>query len=473
MSIVFGVPGIDVAFSDGVFSVTTQATEVGSSHMAYHRKKSRSRSKDRRRKSRSPTGETKEQILRIEALGRHGDGSGRVEGAAENELCFVPYVLPGELVKARTLGKRGELVEVLEPSKDRVAPQCQYFGKCGGCAAQHMSETTYRDWKTEIVETALRNKGLELSVSEMRDAHGDGRRRVTYHALVHSQNQNVRVGFMQFRSDDLIAIDACPILSPALKNTPELARELAEPFAQSVRQLDIAITETAEGLDCDLRGAEELTYDIHVALAELADKWKLARITLDGVMELERHKPMLPVADVSIPLPPGSFLQATALGEQTLVEHVVNEVGEAKHIADLFCGVGPYALQLARTATVYAADSNEVALAALQSGYSHSVGLKHLEAEVRDLFRNPLYRDDLDAFDAVVLNPARAGAQAQSEELAASEVPLVVYVSCDPATLARDAEILVEGGYDFLRIAPVDQFKYSSHIETVSVFKRP
>jgi len=437
--------------------------------MAQNHKKKRPRSKGRGGKSRSRTLETLDLELRVDELGRHGDGIGRLEGDADAQAIFVANALPNELVRARTAGNRGDVLEILEPAPDRVEPICKHFGKCGGCVAQQMSEQIYLDWKIGIVSTALQNKNVDVDVSELRDAHGEGRRRVTYHAQL--ENGKVRAGFMQSRSRELVTIDACPILSRALKDSPVIARELALPFAKTVRQLDIAITQTAQGLDCDVRGAEDVNYDIHVSLAELGDKWDLARITLDGVIELERRKPVLPIGDISLPLPPGGFLQATELGERTLSELVVEETGDANRVADLFCGVGPFALRLAKTATVYAADSNEVAVRALRTGFSHAVGLKQVEAEVRDLFRNPLYRDDLDEFDAVILNPARAGAQAQSEELAASNVPLIIYVSCDPATLARDAALLVEGGYTFQRITLVDQFKYASHIETVSVFR--
>jgi len=309
-----------------------------------------------------------------------------------------------------------------------------------------------------------------VAIADMKDAHGAGRRRATFHVIF--TQARAKVGYMQARSNTLIEIEACPILAPALKEAPRIARELAAPFAETHRQLDIALTEIPEGLDCDIRGTDKITYDIHVALAELADKWDLARITLDGVIELERRRPMLPVGAVRVPLPPSSFLQATALGEDTLAELVLAEVGGASKVADLFCGIGPFALRLATNASVYAADSNAVAIDALNDGLRHAVGLKQVEAEVRDLFRNPLYRDDLDDFDAVILNPARAGAQAQAEEIAQSEVPLVVYVSCDPATLARDANLLVEGGYQLVRLTPVDQFKFASHVEAVAVFRK-
>ncbi len=436
--------------------------------MAYKGKNKGKRTHGRSRGRPQAAQETRDLTLRVTELGRHCDGI--ASDGADGDRYFVGHVVPGELVRVRAAGNRAELLEVIEPSPDRVAAFCQHYGKCGGCSAQHLGSRAYGDWKSDIITKALNNQGLEMAIDDLIDAHGDGRRRVTFHLQI--QNGKVRAGFMQPRSRDLVEIVDCPILSPALKDTPKLVQALAQPFVNSVRQLDMALTETTNGVDCDIRGAETITYDMHVSLAQLADQWNLARITLDGVIELERHKPMLPVGAVAIPLPPGSFLQATTLGEDTLAGLVERELGTAKKVADLFCGVGPYALRFARQARVYAADSNQVAIAALGHGARHGVGLKQIDAEVRDLFRNPVFRDDLGSFDVVILNPARAGAQAQSEELAASEVPLVVYVSCDPATLARDARILVDGGFKLARLTAVDQFKYAAHIETVAVFRR-
>lgn len=411
-----------------------------------------------------------ELMARVESLGRHCDGVAVADGGASSDRYFVPFALPGELVRIRAAGTRAELIEILEPSSDRINAFCPHYSRCGGCTSQHLDENPYKVWKQKIVETALQNKGLGVAIDQMVDAHGEGRRRVTFHAIL-TQRQT-KIGFMQSRSRQLTEISACPILSPTLINATEIARSLATPFAATHHALDLALTVTKEGLDCDIQGVEDISYDVHVALAEQADKWDLARITIDGVMELERRKPYLSIGSSRIPLPPASFLQATLQGENTLSSRVCEELEGAKKVADLFCGIGPYALRLAETASVYAADSNELAIDALQAAQRQNTGLKPIVAEVRDLFRNPLYRDDLDDFDAVVLNPARAGAQAQSEEIAQSSTPLVVYVSCDPATLARDAEILENGGFQLTRITPVDQFKYSSHIETVSVFRR-
>ena len=411
-----------------------------------------------------------ERTLHVSSLGRHGDGIATADGDGEQGRYFVPFALPGERVHAKTVGKRAEILGILEPSSDRIEPFCPHFGSCGGCTSQHLGDASYRAWKHGIVEMALRNRGLEVNVDDLVEAHGDGRRRVTFH--VRFAKGRVQVGFMQPRSRDLINLDHCPILVPELGNAPETARLMTAPFASKTQQLDIAITATREGLDCDIRGAGAVDYDIHVALAERADACDIARVSIEGEMILERRKPTLRVGALRVPLPPASFLQATTAGEEILAGLVLSEIGGAKTVADLFCGVGPFALRMAPTAAVYAADSNEAAIAALRDAVRYGEGLKPVDAEVRDLFRNPVYHDDLKRFDAVIFNPGRAGAEAQAKEIAASIVPLVVCVSCDPASLARDAKILTDGGYQFERVTPVDQFKYSPHIESVAVFRR-
>jgi 23S rRNA (uracil1939-C5)-methyltransferase len=435
------------------------------------------RNKSRRSGGRSRKGGNKkkrplpavEMELRIDTLGRHCDGVGHVEDG-DPRRHYVPFALPGEAVRARVAGKSVDLIEVIEPSSERILPFCQYFGQCGGCVAQHLNEAAYNTWKRGVIETAFSHREFDIPVDDVVDAHGEGRRRVSLHVEV--LNGKTRAGFMKASSRDLIELESCPILAPALATAPNIAIALAAPFANQTRQLDIALTATPQGLDCDIKGGGDTTYDIHVSLAELADRFDLARISLDGENALERRKPMMPFGDFKVPIPPASFLQATEAGEETLSAMIMAETGGAKRVADLFCGAGPFALRIASQASVYAADSNSAAVAALRDGARYGEGLKPVEVEVRDLFRNPVFHEDLNQFDAVVLNPARAGAEAQVEEIAQSTVPLVVYVSCDPASLARDAEHLMDGGYDVQRIVPVDQFKYSAHIEAVAVFRR-
>ena len=422
------------------------------------------------RKPARPNGQAIERTLRVASLGHHCDGIAMREGEEVKRRHFVPFALPGELVRVRSTGKQVELLEVIEPSDDRVEPICPHFGRCGGCAAQHLTDATYRNWKQGVVGTALDHRDLYVTVGNLVDAHGKGRRRLTLH--VQFVKGRILAGFMQTSSRDLIDLDICPIVVPELKNAPSIARSLAAPFVGSSRGLDIAFTSTDEGLDCDIRGVGDIGYDIHVAIADLAEQHDLARVTINGVVELERRKPVLLINNLRVPLPPAGFLQATSTGEETLAGMVLEEVGKARKVADLFCGIGPFALRLATNVAVYAADSNAAAIKALRDAAHHTSGLKSVETEVRDLFRNPVFHEDLNRFDAVIFNPARAGAEAQAEELAASDVPLVICISCDPATLARDAEILVEGGYSFEKATPVDQFKFSSHVETVAVFRR-
>jgi len=422
------------------------------------------------RKPAKRVGPPVERTVRVSSLGRHCDGIATEEGGGNQRRHYVPFALPEELVRIRSTGKQVELLDVIEPSPDRIKPVCPHYRRCGGCAAQHVGNAAYRNWKRDVVGTALDHRDLYVSVGDLVDAHGEGRRRMTLH--VRFVKGRILAGFMQANSRDLIDLDTCPIVVPALQNAPEIARRLAAPFAASSRGLDIAFTASDEGLDCDIRGVGDIGYDIHVAIADLADQLDLARVTIDGVIELERRKPVLVINGLRVPLPPAGFLQATTLGEETLAGLVLAEVGNARKVADLFCGIGPFALRLATHAAVYAADSNETAIKALRDAAHHTPGLKSVETEVRDLFRNPVFHEDLNRFDAVIFNPARAGAEAQAEELAASDVPLVICVSCDPATLARDAEILVEGGYDFESATPVDQFRYSPHVETIAVFRR-
>lgn len=406
---------------------------------------------------------TREKTFQITAMGHRG------EGVAEGPV-YVPFTLPGESVRVAIEGKRGRLLEVLEPSADRVEPPCPHFGRCGGCAVQHWRHGAYRDWKRGLVETALRHRHIEAPLGALIDSHGAGRRRVTLHVLF--AGSRVLAGFMEGRSHRLLDLDACPILCPELAAAPTVARELGAAVRGHAKSFNILITASETGLDCDLRGRIPDHPDIQMDLTDIAARLDLARVTVNGDLGLERRAPMLSAGKARIPLPPAAFLQATALGEETLARLVSEGIGEASRIADLFCGIGPFALRLAEHASVLAADSDEPALKALDRAARAAPGLKPVTMELRDLFRHPLTARELDRYDAVVFDPPRAGAEAQARELAQSKVPTVVAVSCDPASLARDLAILAESGYRIERVTPVDQFKYAAHVETVAVLRR-
>jgi 23S rRNA (uracil1939-C5)-methyltransferase len=273
-------------------------------------------------------------------------------------------------------------------------------------------------------------------------------------------------------SHRIVAIDRCPVLAPALDCALDAARAIADSLGLVRKPLDIQITATETGLDVDVRGSGPLTAAQTTALARVAGKHNLARLTRHGEIIAQRTPPMVSMGRAQVALPPAAFLQATLLGEQALAQLVGEHCSKAKSVADLFCGVGPFALRLAEHARVAAADSDPDAIAALKRAAATTQGLKPVDVQARDLFRRPLLAGELKGLDAVLFDPPRQGAEAQAREIAASVVPLVVAASCNPATFARDVRILADGGYRLRRVTPVDQFRYSPHVEIVGRLER-
>jgi 23S rRNA (uracil1939-C5)-methyltransferase len=392
----------------------------------------------------------------IESLGQHGDGIAEIAG----ERVFVPFTLPGERVEIARDGERGTLLRILAPSAERAAPISPYFGACGGCALQHLGREAYAGFKRGLVVSALQHAGIATEVEPLVDATGLGRRRATLHV------RKAAAGYMRAKSHEVLDIDACPILVPVLqRNAPRIARALQTLAGDS----DIAFTATDTGLDLSVKSERKLR---PAQLAGFAQAHKLARLTFNGDTVFMARPPLVKMGKAAVEIPPASFLQATEAAEATLARLVLEGVGLAKSVADLFSGVGPFTLRLAATSRVYAADSDKPAIAALQKAVNHTQGLKPVDSKARDLFRDPLAPIELNPFDAVVFDPPRAGAEAQSRELARSKVKTVVAVSCEPKTFARDAAILIAGGYRLERVVPVDQFAYSTHVEVVGMFRR-
>ncbi|HEU0084752.1 MAG TPA: class I SAM-dependent RNA methyltransferase [Bradyrhizobium sp.] len=408
--------------------------------------------------------------LVIDHVGHQGDGVALAEG----RNVFVPYALPGEAVQADAVAghpDRRRLLRVETASPQRVAPFCRYFGACGGCAIQHWQPDAYRAWKRQIVVDTLARAGIECAVDELIDAHGAGRRRITLHARRGARDE-LPVGFAAPHSHAIVAIEHCPILDPALNGALDAARALAAALTAVDKPLDIQVTATDGGLDVDVRGSGPLSSAMIASMSRLAEQYRLARLTRHGELVLMRAPPVVRIGTAQVMLPPGSFLQATAAGEEILARLVVEHCKGAKHVLDLFCGVGPFALRLAATSRVAAFDSDAGAVSALQKAAASAPGLKPVKAEVRDLFRRPLMPSELRDFDAVVFDPPRQGAQAQVERLAKSRIAAVVAVSCNVATFARDARILLDGGYRIERVTPVDQFRHTPHVELVARFVR-
>lgn len=409
--------------------------------------------------------------LTIHRIGHRGDG---VAETAQGPV-YVPYALPGEMVTVEQVPghpDRRHLLHVDRPSHERAAPVCPHFGQCGGCAMQHWSLAEYHLWKRSLVIEALAQADIVAPVDEVIvDAHGEGRRRAVLHAR-RGTHDVLEVGFTAPRAHHIVPIDACPVLAPGLAGAVKAAWAIAETLKVTQRPLDIQVTATDSGMDVDVRGSGPLNAERTAALARLAETHKLARITRHGELVTQRTQPMLKVGRASVPLPPGAFLQATAAGEAALARLVTEHAGKAKRVADLFCGVGTFALRLAETARVTAADSEAGAVKALERAAQMTSGLKPVEAQARDLFRRPFIGMELKGFDAVVFDPPRQGAEAQARELAKSAVKTVIAVSCDATTFARDAKILIGGGYRLARVTAVDQFRWSHHVEMVGKFER-
>jgi 23S rRNA (uracil1939-C5)-methyltransferase len=381
----------------------------------------------------------------------------RGDGVGDGQI--FRNVLAGEVVDAAT-GK------VIKPSPERIDAFCKHFGKCGGCQLQHWKLEPYQRWKQNLITAALAMRGIEAAVGNFIDAHGAGRRRVSLH--VRRKEGVVTSGFMASRSHELIDIDQCPVLVPTLANATEIARKLGTKLGDC----DVSFTAVDNGLDVSVKAERKIADARLPKLATFVDDLNLLRLSINGELVGTHGLPTIVMGKGVVQLPPGSFLQATKSGEEALSGLVLESLGKSKSVADLFCGIGPFALRIAERAKVLAVDSDRPAIAALAQAVRLATGIKPLRTEVRDLMREPLVASELKEFDAAIFDPPRAGAEAQARQLAKSAVKTVVAVSCDPASFARDAEILVNGGYKLKTLAAVDQFKWTSHVEIAAVFER-
>ncbi|RUP10041.1 class I SAM-dependent RNA methyltransferase [Hyphomicrobium sp.] len=404
--------------------------------------------------------------LSIRRIGAQGDGVADLDG----EPVFVPFTLPGEQIEAEVDGDRARLLRVLKPSPERITPVCKHFGKCGGCSVQHMAPDTYAEWKRNLVVDAFRSRGLEPVVDPLQRTAGKRRRAVM---KAERTPEGVALGFYEASSHDLVAIEECPVLEPKIVAALPGVGNLIAPLLSKRGEARVAITLTKSGLDVEISGIErQLTPEVRTALATKASEMKLVRLVVRNEVVVETLHPFLSFGTADVILPPGVFVQAVEEAETEIARRVVAASGKAKAVADLFCGLGAFTFPLAARSRVSAFDGDKAAVAALTSAAKKTSGLKPVTATVRDLFREPLSPLELKEHDAVVFDPPRAGAEAQSQRLARSKVKTVVAVSCNPATLARDARHLVDGGYKIESVTPIDQFLYSAHVEVVAVLRR-
>lgn len=409
----------------------------------------------------------KTQELIIESLGSRGDGI--VQGP--EGPVYVPFTLPGERVCTTVKGERGELLEVLEESSERCAPICRHFGTCGGCSLQHLQSEPYLEWKREQVRQAFTARGFEIEIEPVIPAQASTRRRSVLAAR--RTRSSVLLGYLRRSSHEIVDAEECPILRERIVGVLPRLREMLGPLLSRKGQARLTILDTANGLDIAIEGVREIAGpDLLMQMSQWTDELDLARLTVNGEILATRRPPALMFGGVEVVPEPAAFVQATQEAEDVLVRHILDACKGALRVADLFSGSGTFTLPLARQSEVLAVEVEQGALDAIGTAVRNAQGLKPVKTLSRDLFREPMSPDELAEFDAVIFDPPRAGASAQAMQLAQSTVNKIVAVSCNPATLARDVRILVDGGYQVLKVQPVDQFLYSAHVEVVAVMVR-
>lgn len=411
-------------------------------------------------------------ILTIARVAGQGDGVAETPAGP----VFAPLTLPSEVVRGEVRDGRLESIELLEASPDRVAPLSPHYGDCGGCSLQHWANSPYLAWKRDQVVAALARERIETEVEATVAVPAGTRRRLALHARRLADGRVV-LGFKARKSWRLVEVSECPVADPRLVRAfPALAKVAAAFLEHPKSAPTLHVTWTLDGLDVDVTGVERrsggLSADRRTQAVRAAAEADLARLSLAGETLVMARQPRVVFGPATVPLPAGGFLQAVPEAEGAMVGRAVEAVRGAKKVADLFCGAGTFTFSLATVASVVAADASAAGIAALKTGISAAKGIKPISAEARDLFRRPLTPFDLKGCEAIVFDPPRAGAIEQTAQIAGTNAGVVVGVSCNPVTFARDARVLIDAGFRLERVTPVDQFLWSSHVELVGVFRR-
>lgn len=414
--------------------------------------------------------------LEVHDLGAKGDG---IAGPAGREI-YIPYSVTGDVLDVKVQGRQARISEVVEASKHRQKPACRHFTRCGGCALQHVRPDYYADWKRLQVITALSHRGFEdVEVLAPVTSPPASRRRTRLNAIGRGKGQAV-LGFSEKGSHNLIDLQECPVLRPEITTLIPALREFLGQVMQQREKMAVEITAAENGIDLLLESKGDPSLDLRMDVAAFADRQDVARISWRDMglkrpipeLLLERRQPYVSFAGRRIIIPPGTFLQATREGEAALVSRLLPQLKEGGKLVDIFAGVGTFAVPALEKMAVHAIEGNADMVEALRRSINLAPPQRPFSAETRDLFIRPFLAYELEGYDVAVIDPPRAGARDQVWELAASNVPIIVMVSCNLATFARDARTLVDGGYSMGPVTPVDQFLWSSHLEVVAVFSR-
>lgn len=405
--------------------------------------------------------------LTIARLGHLGDGVAETPDGP----VFVPGALPGEEVEGDIAAGRMEGPRIVTPSPLRIKAPCPHYRACGGCALMHARADFVADWKVDVVRAALAAQGIAADFRPIQTSPPGSRRRAVFSGR--RTKKGAIVGFHGRASEVLTAVPGCLLLRSALLAALPALEEVTRIGASRTGELSLTVTETLGGPDVAVAGGKPLDMALRTDLAAVADRAGFARLAWEGEVVALGAAPAIRLGRADVTPPPGAFLQATAEGEAALLAAVREAIGSPRRVVDLFAGAGTFALPLAEAAEVHAVEGEATMIRALEAGWRGAGGLHRLSAEARDLFRNPLMAEDLARYDAAVIDPPRAGAEAQVAELARANIPRIAHVSCNPVTFAREARTLVSAGYRLDWVQVVDQFRWSPHVELAAAFARP
>lgn len=401
----------------------------------------------------------------IERLGRRGDGV----AVGDQGRALAPLTLPGEQIEGEAVDGRIAAPRILTPSAMRVRPACPHYRACGGCSLMHGSDSFVAAWKRQVVETALTAQRLTAPIAGTHVSPPKSRRRAVLSGR--RTKKGALVGFHARASDVIVDLADCLVMDPRITAALPLLRRIVIAGASRAAELTLTVIAGPAGLDLAVTGGRPLEPSLFQTLAALAEEGDLARLDWDG-QAITRRTPALPMGRAQVVPPPAAFLQATAQGEAALLGAVRDMTKGATRILDLFAGIGTFTLPLAQQAELHAVEGLAAPLSALTQAWRMTPGLRQVTTEIRDLARNPLLDQELAGFDAIVIDPPRSGAEAQTRQIAESAVPKIAFVACDPVNFAKDARILCDGGYQITRVYVVDQFRWSPHVETVTEFVR-
>ena len=402
----------------------------------------------------------------VDRLGQLGDG---IIDTPNGEI-FAPFTLPGEHIEGNVENGRVNSPKIIKPVSDRIKPACKHFKSCGGCSLQHASDTVISDWKIRKTQDALSQVNLHPEFRPIINSKAGSRRRATFAAK--RTKKGALVGFHGRASDVIIEISECPISDPILLSGMPAFSQFAILGSSRKAVLRISATVSGNSLDVKIDNGKKLSATEISKFAQICNQFKILRLMWNDDVIAQSNPPSQKMGLANVIPPSGAFLQATKSGEATLIKTVLEIIGPSKRVVDLFAGCGTFALPISSKATVHALEGDANMIAALDSGWRAAGGLHDIKSETRDLFRRPLMPDEFKKIDAIVIDPPRAGAVSQVVEIAKANVGRIAFVSCNPATFARDASILCNNGYNLDWVQVIDQFLWNPHIELVAQFTK-